>query len=163
MIVIDPDFTPQPMQGAYILQSTGLDKIHDVEDNQQKFGVQLDSLEQALKEAKRNNHVYLRTVQCLRNAEFKKHLAYAHSVVHNRPYDDNPIDWIKSLFDDDKGKVHKKTTFFCSALVSYLLASLGIIGADTDWTIVRPKDLGSEPGHRFIQWLSPVKKEIKIF
>jgi len=161
MIIIDPTFGPVPLKGAYFLQSTGLDKIRDVEDNQQKFGVQLDRLDQALDEI--HGHVYYRKVHVERNAEFYRHLSFAHSVVHNRPYDDNPIDWVKSLFDDKKGRVHKKKTFFCSALVSYMLASIGVMAMDTDWTIIRPKDLGSEPGHRFSQFMCNVDREIKVF
>ena len=68
----------------------------------------------------------------------------AHSIVHNKPYDANPIDWFKSWLDLEVGDVHKETTFFCSALVAFFYTRLGILPEDTPWTLISPNELGTE-------------------
>ena len=69
---------------------------------------------------------------------------YAHSVVHGKPYDIDPIDWIDAAFDLNAGNLQKRNTFFCSALCSFILVCLGAVSSDTQWSKVRPKDLGTE-------------------
>ncbi len=41
IIIKDPSFTDIPLQGLYLLESTGFLKTKDAEDNVSKFGVQL--------------------------------------------------------------------------------------------------------------------------
>ena len=53
------------------------------------------------------------------------------------------LDWIKAGLKIKKGDTQKVTTFWCSALVSFLLVELNLLENDTDWTLVTPADLSS--------------------
>ena len=147
MVIKNPKFLGHDLpDDIYIIESTGLEHVKDVEDNEYKFGIQLRLFKEVYES--HNGRLYWRKLVCTKNDEFYKNLTYAHSIVHNRIYDVNPVDWIKSCFDIEIGNVQKKKTFFCSALVAFLCVSLNILNKNTPWTIVRPKDLGTEKGHR---------------
>ena len=164
MVIRNPKFLGHDLpDDIYIIESTGLEHVKDVEDNEYKFGVQLRLFKEVYDSY--NGTLYWRQLMCTKNDEFYKNLKYAHSIVHNRVYDVNPIDWIKSCFDIEIGNVQKKKTFFCSALVAFLCVSLNILDKNTPWTIVRPKDLGTEGGHRsnikFTNCILNKEKQIK--
>jgi len=162
LVLRDPDFTTPPLKGLYVIESTGLEKPADVETHEHyKFGVQVREFDEVVRD--HNGGVWVRHVYCKRDNVFNKKLAFAHSVVHNRYYDADPIDWIRALFNIHQGNLHRKNTFFCSALCAYLLASVGVLPNDTSWTIVRPRDLGTEEGpHYNINFLCHVDPEIQI-
>ncbi len=144
IVIKDPDFFNEPKKGLYILESTGLEEIPDIENNEHKFGVQLRELIPVIRNYK--GTVFYRKLTCIRDKLFYRRLRSAHSVVHNRPYDAG-IDYIKALFDEEVGDLQKKDTFFCSALVSYIYVSLGLLPFSTPWSIITPHDLSTEP-HR---------------
>lgn len=141
LVIKNPTFTPVPLKGLYCFESTGLEGVPDVENHQIKFGVQLRKLQEVLQDY--DGKVWVRKLFCERNSSFYKRLASAHSVVHNRPYDVDPIDWIDSLFQGKIAKLHHKKIFFCSALVAFVYVSLGLLPPTTDWTTIRPCDLSS--------------------
>ena len=149
IVIRDPKFSPEPLQGLYILESTGLEDVKDVEDNQIKFGVQLRNLDEVINNY--NGNIYYRKLHCQRDQTFYKKLRNAHSVLHNRPYDDG-FDYIKALFNWHIGKIQKQKTFFCSALVSYVYVCWDFLPSDTPWSIVTPKDLGEEGGKIKLKW-----------
>ena len=64
--------------------------------------------------------------------------------VTKKKYDLIITDWIKALFKWQIGSVRRKKTFWCSALVSFMETQLGLLPENTDWTIMSPKDLGTE-------------------
>ena len=146
IVVIDPEFTPEPLKGKYILESTGMEDIKDVEDHQIKFGVQLRNLREVI-----NNYdgkIYWRQLHCERSDNFYKKLSAVHSIVHNRPYDDG-FDYVKSLFNWHVGDLQKEKTFFCSALVSFIYVAWGFLPKNTPWSIVRPSQLSNETNQPF--------------
>lgn len=150
IVIKDPTFTPEPLQGLYLLESTGLENVPDVEDKQIKFGVQLRDLKQVISHY--DGRVYWRKLDCDRNQGFYKILSQAHSVVHNRPYDDG-VDYLKALFNWHHGDLQKENTFFCSALVTFLYVAWEFLPRETPWSIVTPKQLSSEPGKTFtLDW-----------
>ena len=63
--------------------------------------------------------------------------------VRNILYDVNPVDWFKAAFGIDIGDVHKKKTFWCSALVAYLYVKLGFLPECIPWTIITPNEFSS--------------------
>jgi hypothetical protein len=141
LVVKDPTFGPHNLKGLYVLESTGMTKHADVEDHKKKWGVQLRSLEDVLEEE--NCKVYVRLLNCDRDNDFFKRLRDVHSLVHNKPYDLNPSDWLKALFDFHVGKLERTREFFCSALVAFVYTAWGFLPQNTPWSIVRPKDWGS--------------------
>ena len=162
MIIRDPQFTSPPLKGLYILESSW-ENFPDVENKEYKLGVELEEFDKVMATYK-EGQVYWRKLDCERNAEFYEKLAEANSVVHNRPYDVIPTDWIKAAFHINKGNTQKKKTFWCSALVAYIYTYLGFLPADTPWTLVSPKILGTETPdkHKEIFQNCTVESEIKI-
>jgi hypothetical protein len=126
----------------YLLESTGLEDVPDVENKEIKFGVQLRDLAEVVRNY--DGKIFWRQVHCDRNQGFYKTLARAHSVVHNRPYDDG-VDYIKALFRWKHGDMHRKDTFFCSALCAFMYVAWEFLPKDTPWSIVTPHDLSTEP------------------
>lgn len=81
-----------------------------------------------------------------------KKLAVAHSVVHNRPYDDG-FDFIKAAFNWHVGDVQKEKIFFCSALCAFMYVAWGFLPEYTPWSIIVPKDLSTEKNRAiYLQW-----------
>jgi hypothetical protein len=73
----------------------------------------------------------------------------AYAKVNGCPYDINPCDWIKCYFDESKtlpqieagGQRDQKTTsFWCSALISFVLVVAGFLDKAVPWTVITPHD-----------------------
>jgi len=139
MIIINPPWR-KDLKGYYILQSNREGIDIDCEDHEKKLGVELTKLEDALSY---NGSIYWRHIKTKRNKQFYNRLNEAHSKVHNRPYDMNLIDWIKGAFKINEGDTQKITTFWCSALATYMLVQLNLLNKDTKWTLMSPADLSS--------------------
>jgi hypothetical protein len=150
MVVENPEFlNGEKKHGVYILESTGFDHITDSEDGEYKFGVQMVPLRERLKKYIENEGlVFVRSLECIRTDNFYKKLGQAHSIVHNRPYDTDPQDWIKAKFDLEIGDVHNNRKFFCSALVAFIYVCLGLLREDTSWTIIKPSDFDNNKRSR---------------
>ena len=82
--------------------------------------------------------IFWRRIHCIRNDSFLLKLQEAHSVVHNRPYDMDPYDWIRAAFKIEIGPMHKLNEFWCSALVAYVYTELELLPPKTNWTLVSP-------------------------
>ncbi|VBB18501.1 hypothetical protein YASMINEVIRUS_964 [Yasminevirus sp. GU-2018] len=142
IILRDPVYINPEMKGLYLFESTGLTDIVDCEDNKLKTGVQIRKLEDVYKEY--NGAVFWRKLHVDRNEKFYQTIADVHKTLHNKPYDTNPKDWIESLLDVTVGSAQLTSRFFCSAMVTYVYDKLGLVDKGTPWTIIRPKDLGTE-------------------
>lgn len=158
MVVKDPLIKGKTITGIYLLESTAFDGIKDIEDNKTKFGVQIVPLRERLEAD--DDVCYYRKLNQEQTPEFIDLYNKAYAIVKDKPYDINPTDWCKAEFDIKKGNVQKTNTFFCSALVSFLLTALNILPQTTDWTVMRPKDLGTEPDTRLT--IPQLEKEVKI-
>tara|TARA_Y100000590_G_C15612038_1_gene974211 strand:+ start:235 stop:891 length:657 start_codon:yes stop_codon:yes gene_type:complete len=159
MIIKNPPWNDE-LKGLYILESN-METIPDVEDNKLKCGVELIPLEKAL-ECKSNIY-YLRKLHCRRNYSFYNKLIDAHSLVYNKSYDLIITDWLKAILKINIGDVRRTNTFWCSALVSYLYCKLGFVRKDIPWTIISPKDLGTENPKESLEFINcVVDKEIKL-
>lgn len=139
IIVKDPCWNKK-LKGYYLLESN-IEPIPDVEDNKKKVGVQLIPLEFVLKE--KYNNLYVRKLICKRDDEFNSKLIEIHSIIHNKPYDFNIIDWLNAGIHNQKCK-KKTNTFWCSALVSFIYSKLGFINKDINWSVISPEQLGTE-------------------
>ena len=139
MIIHNPPWR-KDLKGYYLLQSNREAYYIDSEDHEKKVGVELTKLDDSLNY---NGKIHWRHIKTDRNEDFYKKLTEAHSKVHNRPYDMDLLDWIKAGLKIKEGDTQKVTTFWCSALVSFLLVELNLLENDTDWTLVTPADLSS--------------------
>jgi len=161
IVIRDPQFTSPPLKGLYVLESNH-ESFPDVEDGEIKFGVELVPLEDVLNTY--SGEIYWRKLDCDRDSKFYETLAEVHSVVHNRPYDLIPSDWFKAAFKLNFGKTQRKKTFWCSALVSYIYAQLGLLPSDTPWTLVSPQMLGTETGDEILSFNNcTLEKEVCIY
>ena len=160
IVISDPHFTSPPMKGVYVLESNH-ETFPDAENNEIKSGVELVRLEDILKTY--SGSIYWRKLNCDRNEHFFYTLAECHSVVHNRPYDIIPTDWLKAAFQWNIGNTQRKKTFWCSALVAYIYTQLGLLDANTPWTLVSPKMLGTESGIDEMDFINcTLDKEVQI-
>ena len=140
VIIKNPDFFDDKLEGLYILES-GYENKPDSENDRYKFGVQLTNFkEMALNYS---GNIYVRKLHCNRDHDFYNKINQIHSDVHNLPYDLNIIDWIKAKFDIEIGFTQKKNTFWCSALVSYFYVKLGFLNKSIPWTLISPQELSS--------------------
>lgn len=131
-IFLDPSVSNE---SYYVLQSS-YESFPDAENNEYKLGVEIVSLTKLFNTYQ--GKIFWRHITCQRDKQFYKKFAEAHSVVHNRPYDTNIIDWIKAAFQIKVGNIHKLNEFWCSALVAYVYTKLGFFDEKTDWTLISP-------------------------
>ena len=123
------------LEKYYVLQSS-YESFPDAENHQYKLGVEIVSLNKLF--STYQGKIFWRHINSNRNKDFYMKLNEAHSVVHNRPYDTNIIDWIKAASKIDIGNTQKLNEFWCSALVAYVYTKLGFFDPNTDWTMVSP-------------------------
>lgn len=142
IILKDPTYIRSDLKGLYILESTGLTDLPDVEEHKLKTGVQIRKLEDIYNEY--DGAIFWRKLHISRDENFFKTMNDIHKSVHGLPYDFNIIDWVEALFNVQFQNVQITKTFICSALVTYIYLRLGLVENDTPWTIIRPKDLGTE-------------------
>ena len=157
MVVRDPNFTSKKLEGLFLWES-GLETFYDAEDNQIKLGVQISDLSKVIENSNKNQtKLYVRKL--INPPNFEK-LKDIHDVVHNKPYDLVPKDWIEAL--ERKDDTPQKTDrFWCSALVGYIYTQLGLLSENTDWSILRPSDFSSSYDLNLLMD-SSLTKEIKL-
>jgi len=164
IVIRDPDFTDPPLKGLYVLESS-FELFPDAENHKYKLGVELEEFDKVIASAKENETIYWRRLNCVRDENFYRILKETHKIVHDKPYDLFPPDWINAL-------LHKKTQdgeitkrFYCSALVAFVYVQWGFLPKTTQWTYVTPKMLGSEkPDNYQLKYIECfVEKERRIF
>jgi hypothetical protein len=124
------------------MESTGLTDIPDIEDKKLVSGVQIRPLLDVCKEY--NGAIFWRQLHMERDDKFNQTILETFQASHNKPYDINPKDWIEAMLNIRIGGEQLTSRFFCSALVTYVYDKLGLVAENTPWTIIRPKDLGTE-------------------
>ena len=135
MVLKDPTFIHPSLRGLYVWEST-FNGSPDPQDNKIKLGVQITPLHECLKFEDRS--VFLRRINS--NDVFTDDkLREIHNIVYEKPYDIAPKDWVQAFFRRDSDP-QKTDRFWCSALVGYIYTKIGILDANTDWSILRPSD-----------------------
>jgi len=142
VIVKDPDFGPEELKGLYLLESTGWENVEDAEDHEVKFGVQLRDFKEIYDTFQGN--LYWRKLNCKRTRTFYERLRSTYAIVHNKPYDAYPNDWVKAKYNIQMGNIKRTDRFFCSSLCTFVYVGLGYLPLNTNWTIVTPAELGTE-------------------
>jgi hypothetical protein len=149
IILKDPVYINLKLKGYYLLQS-GLEPFEDAEDNKKKYGVQISDLNDVFNEYKNgiNGQVFLRRLIIERNNDFYHKIKEIHDIVHNKPYDLDPFDWIigkleLELNDKIPIKGHIKDKFWCSALASFIYVKLGLLDQNLPWSFIAPNQFSS--------------------
>ena len=161
MIVKDPDFTDPPLQGIYFLESSS-ETFPDAEDHKIKVGVELVEFKQIL-DTYESETFYWRQLRCDRNEQFYEQLSTIHRTIHNKPYDLDLLDWIRAYCKTDQTILKKTNEFWCSALVAYIYVKLGLLNKELSWSLITPKQLGTESQKKPLEFLQcTLHKEIAI-
>jgi len=140
MILRDPTYIDSKLKGLYILESCK-ESVPDSVSGKKLYGVQIIPLNHVLNEY-RNTYfgsLYYRKLNCQKDEEFYEKIKECFNKTDTKPYDLNPIDWIKADIGSQFGNVEKTNTFFCSALIGYMYSQLGFLDKDIPWTILAPR------------------------
>ena len=149
IVLRNPPWVSRP--GIYLWEST-YHGAPDPQDNLIKFGVQITPISRYINDYPGSVHIYVR--KC-RDPEIwtKDKLERIHSVVYCKSYDVLPQDWFEAWIQRDLF-APRTTRFFCSALVAYIMAKVGVIASDTNWTKVSPQQLSATERRSNIRWLT---------
>ena len=140
IVVKDPEWLEA--KGTYLWESS---------ITQEKFGVQMVPLDNRIVQGSTYYRKYIDNPICMTT------LKKIYDDVHDKPYDADPLDWIKA-FLGLKYHPQRENSFWCSALVACILTKAGILEADTNWSEIEPKFFGGG----FCTSYGPVKKCITI-
>jgi hypothetical protein len=138
-IIKNPTWLHPDLSGVYIFES-GKEPTKDVLSNELIFGVQLTPIETIINQYKnaRCGYLYYIKNNFTRTNDYFNQLKDTIFSTDKKIYDFNPIDWIRAKFDINVGK-RKTNTFFCSALVAYIMEKVNQLPNTIDWTNISPK------------------------
>lgn len=134
--------------------------VPDAEDHRLKFGVQISPLGEYLRHegyfpASDKHHAVVRRLKGVkRDDTFRDKLEKAIHAVRGKPYDLNVVDWVvaegRQLGIAPPAVRQRTDTFWCSALVGFMLVKLGVMPETTDWTYLAPSDFGGQSADAFL-------------
>lgn len=158
IVLKNPTFIDEALNDGVYIWESGIENIRDAENNKFKFGVQINSLEDILKQY--DGYVCCRKLHCdMSKEKMDESLEALHKIVHGDEYDTNPYDlmiatdsvkeveepemrgwWIWDWFRP----THRRTnTYFCSALVGFVYTQLGLLPDTTRWSECSPEFFSS--------------------
>ena len=151
IVVKDPPWAPH-LKGMFVWESSW-HGTKDPQDNEVKFGVQLTPITFYTEHYPGKVSIFVREYNgSLFNDNTLKRI---HKHVYKHKYDDRARDWVAACF---RKNINRQTDVFtCSAFVSYILTSLGILKLNTNWTIVRASDLSSVS--TYLEWNIDYEKD----
>ena len=142
MILVDPTFIHSYLRGTYVWQSTSTKVPNAESPHTHVFGVQLTPFSECVR-ANPDYTFYVRRLERGADVFNPKVLRRIHTTVHERPYDVCPKHWCAAALHRG-GDAGAPDSFWCSALVAYVLVELGVLPRKTNWRLVRPVDLSTE-------------------
>ena len=143
VVLKDPKFTEKPLVGMFLWESSD-EYFGDAEDHKFKIGVEIVDLNKVIHTNSTNMDLYHRKLTLSESFKLdEQKLKEIYSIVHNKPYDIVPRDWIEAFFRKDSDP-QKTDRFWCSALVGYIYTKLGLLPSETDWSMMRPSDFSTE-------------------
>ena len=157
MVLHRPTWLDQALteEEYYVLES-GSECFPDAVSGDFKFGVQVCPLSKVWAEyaSQGYGHLCVRRIRFLEpNAlQLQDGIKAAYDRVKACPYDLNPCDWIKCYFDEHKPleqieandhNTQKTTSFWCSALISFVLVVAGVLDKSVPWTMITPYDFSA--------------------
>lgn len=150
---------PSLCEEEYYVLESGSERFPDAVSGNFKFGVQVCPLSKVWAEyaSQGYGHLYVRRMRYLDAATVGQDalidgIKTAYAKVKACPYDLNPCDWIKCYFDEHKTleqidntaqRDQKTTSFWCSALMSFVLVVAGFLDKSVPWTVITPYDFSA--------------------
>lgn len=140
LVLKDPRYINPDMDYMCMLES-GFESFPDAENKVYKNGVQIVGLNQKLDDYV--GHVWVRRLRSSMPVEtIEAEIMALHSVIHNKPYDWNPIDLLKAVLQIKDSQDQRTNSFFCSALVAYVYTKVGLLKAGELWDLDTPRLFG---------------------
>jgi hypothetical protein len=140
IILKNPTFISPEMKGIYFWES-GYETIPDPSTNKKPLGVRITKLEDVYNINKKDCKIYFRRILLDRQLKFNR-IKEIYSLVKDKPYDVNIIDWICAALNLKIKRTDKR--FWCSAFTGFIYCKLKLLNPDIDWTILRPCDFSSK-------------------
>lgn len=141
IVLKSPTWLDPSLTGTYLLES-GSEPTPDVVSHKMIFGVQLTDLEKLFE--RYNGKIFHRSLESMPIREnpdyYREKMQQVYQLIKNKPYDDSPLDLIRSDLHARLGNCRRINTFFCSALTGFVYTQLGLVPADTKWDLLTPKD-----------------------
>ena len=150
---------PSLCEEEYYVLESGSECFPDAVSGELKFGVQVCPLSKVWAEyaSQGYGHLYVRRIRFLcpnpnGDSALIDGIKTAYAKVKACPYDLNPCDWIKCYFDEHKTlqqidntaqRDQKTTSFWCSALISFVLVVAGFLDKSVPWTVITPYDFSA--------------------
>ena len=150
---------PSLCEEEYYVLESGSERFPDAVSGDFKFGVQVCPLSKVWAEyaSQGYGHLYVRRMRYLDATTVGQDalidgIKTAYAKVKACPYDLNPCDWIKCYFDEHKTleqidntaqRDQKTTSFWCSALMSFVLVVAGFLDKSVPWTVITPYDFSA--------------------
>ena len=147
---------PSLCEEEYYVLESGSECFPDAVSGDFKFGVQVCPMSKVWAEyaTQGYGHLYVRRIRFLEpNAlQLQDGIRAAYAKVKACPYDLNPCDWIRCYFDEHKtleqieannNHNQKTTSFWCSALVTFVLVMSGFLDKSVPWTVITPYDFSA--------------------
>lgn len=159
LIVVDPPFAPL-CRGTYVWESSWHGS-KDPQDDTVKFGVQLTPIELYTKNYPGRVSIYRRAPESKSTRQLfsDNALLALHKKVYKHGYDTRPKDWCSALF---RRRIRRQTDVFtCSAFVSYALTELGVLDAETPWTIVSAAEFSAR-NNTLLKWQHAYTDDQKV-
>lgn len=155
IILKNPTWIDEKLTEPYYILESGGEDIPDAVSGEYIFGVQIVPLSKIIEQYKESNlgKLFIRKLKTDRNESFYKKIKEAYNIAKNKKYDINPENWILAAYEVDNyenfenlsgsqiQKYYQKTNeFWCSALVSFIFAKIGLLPENIPWTLVSPHD-----------------------
>lgn len=135
----DPKFLHVSLKGEYVWESIINNEI-DQEDDKVKWGIKITPLQEYIKTYEGTISIR-KLMQNDRPVNIPENvLSKIQKTVYDKPYDVNPVDWIRELLHLRDRTPQKTNSFWCSAFVGYFLTEIGCLAKDTDWSVLKPCD-----------------------
>ena len=157
---------PALIEEEYYVLESGSERFPDAVSGNFKFGVQVSPLSKVWAEyaSQGYGHLYVRRIRIQLNEtadvaesnsfelQLENGIKTAYEKAKLCPYDINPCDWIKCYFDESKTlqqieasshHTQKTTSFWCSALISFVLVVSGFLDKSVPWTVITPYDFSA--------------------
>ena len=148
---------PSLCEEEYYVLESGSECFPDAVSGELKFGVQVCPLSKVWAEyaTQGYGHLYVRRIRFLEPndaLQLQDGINAAYAKVKACPYDLNPCDWIRCYFDEHKtleqieantNHNQKTTSFWCSALITFVLVMSGVLDKSVPWTVITPYDFSA--------------------